>query len=218
RTLKKTIVFYPTFQIFIVPILFIGFAGIIAFPNVQPADTILPHIVTSMNLPALAVGLFCAGALAASMSTGDAILHGAASILVKDFVRVVSPNFMSGSKETTLIRWLVIAIGAVAYYFAVISEWSLVYLLLLGYGAIAQLFPMLIASLTWRRSTPAGALAGLGTGCLITLIWNLYPQLQWQDIHPGIWGIVGNVLVLIIVSLVTRPMDAEHVSQFIEKE
>src|SRR5690606_19568182 len=54
RTLKKTIVFYPTFQIFIVPILFIGFAGIIAFPNVQPADTILPHIVTSMNLPALA--------------------------------------------------------------------------------------------------------------------------------------------------------------------
>lgn len=216
RTLKKTIVFYPTFQFFIVPILFIGFAGIIAFPGVQPADAILPHIVTSMDLPALAVGLFCAGALAASMSTGDAILHGAASILVKDFVRVISPDFMSGSRETTLIRWLVVAIGAVAYYLAVVSELSLVYLLLLGYGAIAQLFPMLIASLTWTRSTTAGVLAGLGAGCLITVVWNLYPQLQWQEIHPGIWGIAANVTVLVIVSLLTKPMEANHVQQFIE--
>jgi solute:Na+ symporter, SSS family len=38
------------------------------------------------------VGLFCAGALAASMSTGDALLHGAASIAIEDgihpFVRL----------------------------------------------------------------------------------------------------------------------------------
>ena len=89
RTLKKMIVFYPTFQVFLVPIMFIGFAAVTTFPDVTPVDTILPTIVTSMDLPPVVVGLFCAGALAASMSSGDAIVHAAASVMVKDFVGVV---------------------------------------------------------------------------------------------------------------------------------
>lgn len=214
RTLKKTVVFYPTFQIFLVPIMFIGYAGIQAFPGVEPADAILPTIVTSMDLPALVVGFFCAGALAASMSTGDAIVHAAASIVVKDFYRVLFRPRMDEGNETPLIRILVILIGAVAYYFAVVSRFSLVYLLLLSYGAIAQVFPAVIAALYWRRSTPAGVLAGLVAGCTVSLIWNLFPALQWQQIHPGIWGIVANVTCLVSVSLSTRPMPADHVQKF----
>ncbi len=213
---KRTVVFYPTFQIFLLPILFIGFSGILAFPDVRPADTILPTIVTSMGLPAVVVGLFCAGALAASMSTGDAILHAAASILVKDLYKVVVRPNMDDRRETKMIRWLVIAIGGVAYYFAVYSNLSLVYLLLLSYGAIAQIFPATIAALYWSRSTTAGVLSGLVAGCLVTLLWNLVPALQWQEVHPGIWGVAANVAVMVGVSLATRPMDAEHVRTFVE--
>jgi SSS family solute:Na+ symporter len=72
-----------------------------------------------------------------------------------------------------------------------------------------------IATLYWRRSTPAGVLAGLLTGCLITLLWNLFPTLQWEDIHPGIWGLVGNVLVMWTVSRTTPPMPKEHVDRFV---
>ena len=125
RTLKQTVIFYPTFQVFLLPILFIGFAGILAFPNVKPVDAILPTIVTSMGLPAIVVGLFCAGALAASMSTGDAIVHAAASILVKDLYKVLVRNHLDDHSETKLIRFLVIAVGAVAYYFAIYSDLSL---------------------------------------------------------------------------------------------
>lgn len=214
RTLKKTVVFYPTFQIFLVPIMFIGFSGILSYPGVAPADTILPTIVTSMDLPAVVVGLFCAGALAASMSTGDALVHAAGSILIKDFYRVLfRPDLRNGS-ETRLIRVSVVVIGAVAYYFAVVSNISLVYLLLLSYGAIAQLFPLLMVTLFWPRSTAAGVLSGLLVGCSITLIWNLFPALQWQQIHPGIWGLAGNVITLVLVSLFTRPMDEQHVQEF----
>jgi uncharacterized sodium:solute symporter family permease YidK len=78
------VVFYPTFLIFLVPILFIGFSGVVAFPGVEPADAILPTVITSLGLPAFVVGLFCAGALAASMSTGDALLHAAASVVARD--------------------------------------------------------------------------------------------------------------------------------------
>jgi SSS family solute:Na+ symporter len=216
RTLKKTVVFYPTFQIFLVPIMLIGFAGIQAFPGVEPADAILPTIVTSMTLPALLIGFFCAGALAASMSTGDAIVHAAASICVKDFAQSFLRIKMSAGGETRLIRILVFVIGAIAYVFAVNSRWSLVDLLLLSYEAMAQIFPAVIAAVFWRRSTPAGVLSGLVAGCVVSLIWLAFPSLQWQQIHPGIFGLMANVFFLIVVSKATQPMDEAHVDKFME--
>ena len=215
RTLKKTVVFYPTFQIFLVPILFIGFSGILRFPGVDPADAILPTIITSLGLPAVVVGLFCAGALAASMSTGDAIVHAAGSILVNDLYKVWFRPEMDDRTERRAIRFLVIVISAVAYYFAVFSDYSLVYLLLWAYGFVAQIFPLLLATFFWPRATRPGVIAGLLAGCAVTVIWNVFPGLQWQQIHAGIWGVLANVLATVVVSLATRPMDEAHVAQFV---
>jgi SSS family solute:Na+ symporter len=215
RVLKKTIIFYPTFQIFLIPIMFIGFAGILHFPGVTPSDAILPTILMSMQLPAFVVGLFCAGALAASMSTGDALLHAAGSIMVRDFCCVLYPRKLTDREQTGLIRLFLLLISAVAYYFAVMSELSIVQLLLLSYGFIAQIAPVLVATLYWARSTPQGVLSGLGVGCATVVLFEYVPVLQWQQIHPGIFGVVANVVVLIVVSLATRPMDEDHVAQFV---
>ena len=215
RTLQKTVVFYPTFLIFLVPILFIGFSGVLAFPGVEPADSILPTVVTSLELNPVVVGLFCAGALAASMSTGDAIVHAAASVLVRDLWEPVSGSDLPDAVERRAIQVLVVVLGAVAYYFAVGSEMSLVALLLFSYGFIAQLFPLLVATFLWPRATPAGALSGLLVGFAVTVIWNLEPSLQWGDVRPGVWGVAANTLVFVAVSLATRPMEEEHVAEFV---
>ena len=55
----------------------------------------------------------------------------------------------------------------------------------------------------------------MSSGALVTLIWNLYPPLQWQEIHPGLWGLVVNFVVLIVVSLATKRMDEAHVKCFV---
>lgn len=215
RTLKRSIVYYPTFQIFLIPILFIGFSGVLAFPGVEPADTILPTILMSLELPAVVIGLFCAGALAASMSTGDALLHAAASVAVRDFYRVLVHPGMSDRDQTIAIRAMVVVIGAVAYCIAVASDLSLVLLLLMAYGFISQIFPVIVVTFLWPRATAPGVLAGVVTGCLVAVVWNLVPALQWQGIHPGIYALAANVLVMVPVSLATRPMDEEHVVQFV---
>lgn len=217
RTLKRTVVFYPTFQIFLIPILFIGFSGIGVprFAGVEPADAILPTILMSLDLPAIVIGLFCAGALAASMSTGDAILHAAGSIAVKDFYRALFRPEMSDRAQKQLIRVFVVAIGGLSYYLAVATDVSLVILLLMAYGFLAQIFPVLAATFFWPRATPVGAIAGLLAGCVVTIVWNLEPSLQWQGIHPGIWGLLVNVPTLVAVSLATTPMDPDHVDEFV---
>ncbi|HKK08922.1 MAG TPA: sodium:solute symporter family protein [Gemmatimonadota bacterium] len=215
RTLKRTVVWYPTFQFFLIPIMLIGFSGVLAFPGVKPADAILPTIVTSIGLSPVIVGIFCAGALAASMSTGDALLHASASVAVKDFWRPLFQPDLSDRAEHRAMKVLVVLFGALAYYLAIVGHKSLVALLLFGYGFIAQLAPLACATFFWARSTKAGALSGLLVGFAVTVVWNLVPSLQWAGVRPGIYGVVANVIVLVAVSLATPPMDEEHVAEFV---
>lgn len=205
NTLRLTVVLYPTFQLFLVPILLIGFAGVLAYPNVAPADTIVPFLLTQIELSPVLVGLVCAGALAASMSSGDAILHAAASIGLRDGVRPFLRADLSDTRERAWIRTLVVLIGVVAYYFAVVSDVSIVALLLGAYGGVAQIFPLMFAAFYWPRATGAGALAGLIAGVAANTLFLLAPELKPFPLHEGVYGLVANVSALVAVSFLTAP-------------
>lgn len=213
RTLKRTVVLFPTFQLFLVPVLLIGFAGALYMPGLERPDFILPQLVLEVQLPLLVVGLFCAGALSASMSTGDAVLHATASVAVEDGVRPFVA--LSDGMQRLLIRLGVLLVGAVAYFFAVTEGVSLVVLLLTSYGVIAQLAPPVLAALYWRRATTAGVLAGLVAGGLATLVFFFNPGLRPWDLHEGLLGLAVHVPVLVAVSLLTRPQPRAHVDAFV---
>jgi SSS family solute:Na+ symporter len=213
RALRLTVVLYPTFQVFLIPILFIGFSGVLAFPDVTPADAIVPHLLTHLEMPPLLVGLVCAGTLAASMSTGDSILHAAASIAVRDGVHPLlgERRRMSDHAERRLIQLLVVALSVLAFYLAAVSDVGLVNLLLGAYGGIAQIMPPMIAALYWRRATGAGALAGLAAGVAVSVLFLLRPDLRpIPELHEGVYGLLVNVPVLIGVSFATRPRGTDH--------
>jgi SSS family solute:Na+ symporter len=217
RVLKQTIVMYPTFAIFLVPVLFIGFAGVMQVtPDVlgEP-DRILPWMFTHMQFPAVAVGLICAAALAAAMSTQDTITHAAGSIFAQDFMEVLKKEKHSDKEATLWVRISVVGFGAISYLVAVLGGQTLVALLLGAYGSIVQLLPLAVATFFWPRATKAGAICGILVGVLYNyaIVLNFTPKL-W-DIHAGIQGLVLNFAVLIVVSLLTKPMDREHVRKFV---
>jgi solute:Na+ symporter, SSS family len=213
RTLRRTIVLFPTFQIFLLPLFLVGFAGVLFATPPANADTILPHMILQTGLPAVIVGLFCAGALAASMSTGDALLHGAASVAIEDGIKPFSQ--LGEHTRRRLMQVLVLAVGGVAYYLAIVQQRSLVWLLLTAYGVVDQFAPPIYAALFWRRATTAGALAGLGAGVATTVFFLRFPALRPYDIHEGILGVVVNAAVLVAVSLLTRPQPAGHVETYV---
>lgn len=212
--LRRTVVMFPTFQIFLIPLILVGFAGVLFASAPPSADFILPHMILSTGLPAVVVGVFCAGALAASMSTGDALLHGAASIAIEDGI---SPFFdISDRHRRTLMQLLVLAVGGVAYFIAIVQEQSLVWLLLSAYGLIDQLAPPVYAALYWRRATTQGVLSGLIAGSLTTVFFFLNPELRPYDMHEGIIGLMVNIPVLVGVSLATRAQPAAQSGAFVD--
>jgi SSS family solute:Na+ symporter len=216
RSLRLSLVLYPSFLLFIVPILLIGFAAVVMYPGVEPADSILPYVLMRLELPAVIVGLFCAGTLAASMSSGDAILHSAASIGVRDGIAKVGrgQTSMSDTGERRLIRIFVLLIGFVAYYFAVFSEISLVALLLASFGGVAQIFPIVFAMFYWKRATRAGALSGLIGGIIINVLFLIYPEWKPLPLHEGMYGLLINVILLTSVSYFTQPSSQDDIEKF----
>lgn len=216
RSIKLMVVLYPTMQVFMVPILAIGFSAVLLFPGVKQPDTILPFMLQHAGLSPWLVGLASAGTLAASMHTGDAIMHAAGTVGVRDVLMPFWPGSMSDRLERTLIRMLVLAVAAIAYYFAVASHVSLVALLLGSYGGVAQIFPTLIATFYWKRATAAGALAGLLGGIAVNMLFLLEPAWRPLPLHEGIYGLVANVTLLVAVSLWTKPVSDGRLKEYSE--
>lgn len=217
RVLKQTIVMYPTFAIFIIPVLFIGFAGILQVkPDVLGApDRILPWMFNNMQFPPIAVGLILAAALAAAMSTQDTITHAAGSIFAQDLIEVLKKEKHTEKEATMWIRISVVGFGAVSYLVAVFGGQTLVSLLLGAYGSIVQLLPLAIFTFFWPRATKAGAICGVLVGVLYNflIVFQIIPK--FWGIHAGIQGLALNIIVFIIISLLTKPMEKEHVQKFV---
>jgi len=211
-TLRRTVILFPTFQLFLIPVFLIGFSGVL-FPATPPdPDSILPFMILRTQLPAMVVGLFCAGALSASMSTGDALLHASASVVVEDgilqFVK------LDDRVQRILMRALVLLTGAAAYFLALDPGSSLVQLLATAYGIVSQLAPPVLAALYWRRATTAGVVAGLLAGWATAGFFWHYPAFKPFGMHEGILGLLVHVPVLVLVSLATRRQDADHLAGF----
>ena len=215
-TLKKTVVLFPTFQLFLIPVFLIGFAGVL-YPQQPPSsDFILPFMILNADLPAIVVGLFCAGALSASMSTGDSLMHAAASVTVEDGIRPFKT--LSDASRRRLIQGCVLIVGALAYGFAVSEGASLVVLLLTAYGIICQLAPPILAAMYWRRATTSGVIAGFvtgsGTAAFFFISGYLGSDLRPYDLHEGMLGLMAHVPVLIAVSLLTQQQEEGHQEAF----
>ncbi len=113
------------------------------------------------------------------------------------------------------MRLLVLAIGGIAYFFALYEGVSLVVLLLSSYGIIAQFTPPLISALYWRRATTEGILSGLVAGSAVTLFFFFQGSLRPFDLHEGVLGLLVHIPVLIVVSLLTRDPDPEITETFL---
>lgn len=189
-----------------------GMAGRVLFAGLDDPETILP-VMTSALLPPVFTGLFLVIVLAAIMSTVDSLLILASATVVRDVVqRIFRPDL----DERTLSRLgkavtAVIGVGALAL---ALGEVRVVFwFVLFAWSGLACAFtPVVLCSLFWRRTTRAGAVAGMVGGFLTAVLWVVwFKPLTWE-LYEMIPGFLVGFALTIAVSLATRPpagIDAE---------
>ena len=223
RLVQLTALLYPTFLFFIVPLLFLGYAALLA--GGPHDDSVLLWIVARPELgdTTVLVAIVAFAVLAASMSTGDALLHAGASIAVRDvMVRGLGVR-LSDRAQTAVMRALVVVLALfVLAVFEAAGSTSIVDLLLLAYAVPIQFLPLTLAALYWPRANRVGAIAGLATGlgtCVLLFVVKraapeLYAVLNPADIQIGVIGGVVHTIALVLGSLLRPGHSPEHLQRF----
>ena len=207
KTLKRVFVFYPLYGYILIPILLIGFAGVLLFEGqpLENADEVLLKIVVGKGLfPPWVIGIVLSGALAAAMSTAANLAHASATILVRDVIyRLPVGSRMSDSQLLVLTKVGVIVVSLAAYALAMSKPASLVALLLGAYGIIVQLFPMLVGALWWKQASTKAAVYGLVVGSALTITFQLSDLNVPWGFDPGFFGLIINAIIFVVVSKIS---------------
>ncbi len=97
------------------------------------------------------------------------------------------------------------------------------------FGLCASAFlPTLIGALYWKKATRTGSIASIITGFAISLFWlllchantlkklgykSIFGNSTWAHVDPLMIALPISLIVFVVVSLLTKPVDKEHVDK-----
>jgi cation/acetate symporter len=163
------------------------------------------------NLPYVIAGLVAAGGLAAALSTADGLLLAIANALSHDvYYKMLDPK-ASTSRRLIVARILLLAVAVIGAYSASFQPAVIVAMVAWAFSlAAAGLFVPLVLGIWWKRTTKAGACAGIAAGFLVCLVYLVGTQfgdmeLWWgvRNISSALFGLPVAFVVTIVVSLMT---------------
>lgn len=121
---------------------------------------------------ALMAGIILAGILAATMSTADSQLLTAASSVSQDLMQNFFHIKMSTRAAMLAARLTVVAIALVGVVLAWDPNSSVFRVVSFAWAGFGAAFgPVVLFALFWKRSTRAGALAGMVSGGAMVFLW-----------------------------------------------
>ena len=201
---------------------YIGLMGRAMFPvheslnTSSGAENIFIIISQTLFHPAVA-GIVMAGILAATISSSDSYLLIASSAFSKNLYEGVFKKGASDKQVMWVSRIILMVIAligiAIAWdedsvIFKVVSfAWA-------GFGATFG--PIMLFSLFWKRTTRAGAIAGMLTGGVMVFVWNLLlrPLGGLWDIYELFPAFVLSCIAIVVVSLLTKAPDKAITDEF----
>ncbi|HEX6249177.1 MAG TPA: VC_2705 family sodium/solute symporter, partial [Nocardioidaceae bacterium] len=166
------------------------------------------------GLPAPIVGLVAAGALAAALSTASGLLLVISSAVANDvYYKKINP---AATEARQLLVGRIAMGGAilVAGYLGINPPGFVAQVVALAFGlAAASFFPILVLGIFWKKTTAAGATAGLVAGLGTTMLYMLWTIdiygnsagiLDIPETGFGTIGMLINFVVTMVVSTFTK--------------
>jgi cation/acetate symporter len=186
--------------------------GILQLSELKLApDAIVLATPEIAGLPYVIAGLVAAGGLAAALSTADGLLLAIANALSHDvYYQMIDPKATT-TRRLTVARVLLVLVAVLGAYLASFRPAVIVAMVAWAFSlAAAGLFVPLVLGIWWKRTTKAGACAGMIVGfgvCLYYLIATQFGgmELWWgvKNISSALFGLPLCLIVTVVVSLMT---------------
>jgi SSS family solute:Na+ symporter len=163
-------------------------------------------VLSDLLFHPLVTGFLYAALLAAIMSTISSQLLVSSSSLTEDFYRLFMNKKASEAHLVTVGRLSVVLVGVIAAFMADDPNSKILELVSNAWAGFGAAFgPMIILSLTWKKMSGAGAVAGMLTGAVTVITWI---SIGWGDSFlggPGVYEIIpGFILAWLAIVLVSR--------------
>lgn len=188
----------------------------ISYTSNAAAENIFMDTATTF-LPPILAGFACAGILAASISSSDSYLLISTSALAENIFHGVIKKDATDKQIMWVTRIAMTLITLVAMVIAWDSESTIFGITSFAWAGFGATFgPLMLFSLFWKRTTYAGAIAGMLSGGCMVFFWELV-------INPmgGVWSIYSllpsfilSSIVIVVVSLLTKAPEKEILDDF----
>ncbi len=230
KSFKLPIVAHPIFVMIVwAPCVLIGLwansqiTGAGVPPKTHPND-VLATMVSNHTFDLMG-GLLTAGILAAIMSSLDSQFLCLGTVFTEDIVRNVSDKEISDRAIVWYARAFVIGIAVATFLLSLVLPKSVFELGVWSFTGFTGLFPIVAVALYWKRATAAGVIGSI----LVTAIsWSVlfwrsdfgsqkgytFPESGPVVFAPILTVTLLSTIVLLVVSLMTKPPSDKTLSKF----
>lgn len=200
--------------------MFIGLIGLALVSNLPSGDAelIIPYMIGnfvetySTGLATVMMVAFFTGACAVGLSTANAFLSVSSAIVSTDLLKNTFGVKVPENKEMLVNRIIIAVIGLSSLALALNPPELIFTLIMFSIAIVMPLFPVLVFGIYWKRATKEAAIVSSIAGAILVLmtyfVWNIGGT--WY----GAIGLVGAAVLMVVVSLLTKPNEKDSAEFF----
>lgn len=184
-------------------------------------DSIIPAMLS--DLPTVLIAIVVILVLSASMSTLSSLVLTSSSTLTLDFLKDSLKIRMNEKKQLLIMRILIVVFIGISVVLAIVQYKSSVtfiaQLMGISWGALAGAFlaPFLYG-LYWKRATKLACwvsfiFSSVFMIAIISPLKEFFPAVLRSPINAGAFSMVMGLIIVPVVSLVTKPPKKEKVEE-----
>lgn len=225
---RLTVVAHPIcIMIVWVPCVLIGVWASGLLPPTLSTSAVLSVMLQQLVGNPILGGLLTAGVLAAIMSSLDSQFLCMGTIFTNDIVLHRAPQDRFSDRQIIFMsRAFIVGIVTITYALAMLAlakNVNIFDLAVWSFSGFTSLFPLIVAALYWKRATRAGAYASVVAAMVV---WFYYfwrsgfggeytvSVGSWRGIMPVTLSFAASALMLVLVSLGTRPPSQATINRF----
>ena len=156
-------------------------------------------IVTAIDLlPSWMIGFIAAGAALSGFLLLSVISLAVAGLIVRNLLPNIPERSQRRWSQMSVMFYLIISM-----VITIVVPSLMLNLISTAYGGFSQIVPGIFAVIFFKRITAKGVMAGIIVG-IITVFVLYFGKINIYSINPGIIAVSLNIVVMIIVSYLTR--------------